>query len=169
MSRSESSCRIAEQSFERVCAGVGLFSGASTHERGVPAFWGPALAWIPGQSLPAAELVVVNANVITVQKTAPRAEAFAVSGGRFLAVGSTREVEPLVGKDTLALTLRTAPSFRASTTRTLTRARCIPRTRRWRPRSSAPSRFGRWMTSLRLFGARPRDAGRAAGYRAWLP
>ena len=67
--------------------------------------WGPALAWIPGQSLPAAELVVVNANVITVQKTAPRAEAFAVSGGRFLAVGSTREVEPLVGKDTLRLDL----------------------------------------------------------------
>ena len=36
------------------------------------------------------DLVVVNAKVYTVDPAAPRAEAFAVNGGRFIAVGSSR-------------------------------------------------------------------------------
>jgi predicted amidohydrolase YtcJ len=47
----------------------------------------------------------VNANVITVNKNAPRAEAFAVSGGRFQAVGTRRDVEPLIAKETVVLDL----------------------------------------------------------------
>ncbi len=47
-----------------------------------------------------ADLVVLNAKVYTVDARAPKAEAFAVKGGRFVAVGSSAEIKPLVGKGT---------------------------------------------------------------------
>ena len=47
-----------------------------------------------------ADLVVVNAKVYTVDSRQPTAEAFAVKGGRFLAVGSTAAIKGLVGKQT---------------------------------------------------------------------
>lgn len=47
-----------------------------------------------------ADLVVTNAKVCTVDDRMPRAEAFAVKNGRFIAVGSNEEVKGLVGKDT---------------------------------------------------------------------
>src|SRR5262249_36993011 len=46
------------------------------------------------------DLVVVNAKVYTVDAARPRAEAFAVRGGRFLAVGTTDEMKALAGKST---------------------------------------------------------------------
>jgi predicted amidohydrolase YtcJ len=46
------------------------------------------------------DLIVVNAKVYTMDARAPRAEAFAVSGGRFVAVGSTSDVRNLAGKNT---------------------------------------------------------------------
>jgi predicted amidohydrolase YtcJ len=46
------------------------------------------------------DLIVVNAKVYTMDTRAPRAEAFAVSGGRFVAVGSTSDVRNLAGKST---------------------------------------------------------------------
>src|SRR5215469_1962465 len=45
-----------------------------------------------------ADLVVLNAKVYTVDPSAPRAEAFAVRSGRFLAVGRTDEIRGLIGK-----------------------------------------------------------------------
>ena len=47
-----------------------------------------------------ADLVVFNAKVYTVDARAPRAEAFAVKAGRFVAVGSTQDMKALIGKDT---------------------------------------------------------------------
>jgi hypothetical protein len=47
-----------------------------------------------------ADLVVFNAKVYTVDDRAPRAEAFAVKGGRFAAVGSTSEIRALTAKGT---------------------------------------------------------------------
>src|SRR5437868_4438956 len=47
-----------------------------------------------------ADLVVFNAKVYTVDAGAPRAEAFALRGGRFIAVGSTEEIKGLIGKGT---------------------------------------------------------------------
>jgi predicted amidohydrolase YtcJ len=47
-----------------------------------------------------AELVVSHAHVVTVDARQPGAEAFAVRGGRFMAVGSEREVAALVGPAT---------------------------------------------------------------------
>jgi len=50
-----------------------------------------------------ADLVVVNARVITVDLENPRAEAFAVKGDRFIAVGTNSEIEKLIGEDTMVL------------------------------------------------------------------
>jgi predicted amidohydrolase YtcJ len=47
-----------------------------------------------------ADLVVVNARVYTVDSRVPRTEAFAVKGGRFVAVGKTSDITALVGKGT---------------------------------------------------------------------
>ena len=47
-----------------------------------------------------ADLVVFNAKVYTVDARVPKAEAFAVKGGRFLAVGSTSEMKSFAGKAT---------------------------------------------------------------------
>ena len=46
------------------------------------------------------DLIVINAKIYTMDARAPRAEAFAVSGGRFVAVGSTSDIRNLAGKNT---------------------------------------------------------------------
>src|SRR5579883_1084089 len=46
------------------------------------------------------DLVVFNAKVYTVDTNMPRAEAFAVKAGRFVAVGTTAEIKGLAGKRT---------------------------------------------------------------------
>src|SRR5262249_8050653 len=50
-----------------------------------------------------ADLVVFNAKVFTMDGRAPRAEAFAVKNGRFLAVGSTADIKGLIAKNTRQL------------------------------------------------------------------
>ncbi len=47
-----------------------------------------------------ADLVVFNAKVRTVDSRMPKADAFAVKGGRFIAVGSSPEMKGLIGKYT---------------------------------------------------------------------
>jgi predicted amidohydrolase YtcJ len=47
-----------------------------------------------------AGLVVFNAKVYTVDSRLPKAEAFAVRGGRFIVVGKSDEIKGLIGKDT---------------------------------------------------------------------
>jgi predicted amidohydrolase YtcJ len=47
-----------------------------------------------------ADLVVYNARVYTVDAGMPNAEAFAVKGGRFFAIGSTADIKGLIGKKT---------------------------------------------------------------------
>ena len=58
----------------------------------------------PGAAMAAAgdepDLVVLNANVWTVDARAPRAQAFAVKDSRFVAVGSSEEIRPLAGRRT---------------------------------------------------------------------
>ena len=46
------------------------------------------------------DLVVFNAKVFTVDPLLPRAQAFAVKGGRFVAVGATEDMKSLIGKST---------------------------------------------------------------------
>ena len=72
-----------------------------THRRGFLGLAGAAVAtgaWAAGREAP--ETVVVNANVLTVEPGAPRAQAFAVQGGRFVAVGTTAEIKALAGPRT---------------------------------------------------------------------
>jgi predicted amidohydrolase YtcJ len=49
------------------------------------------------------DLVVFNAEVYTIDPRAPKAEAFAVKGGRFVAIGSTADIKGLIGKKTPTL------------------------------------------------------------------
>jgi len=69
-------------------AGVAGAAGAGWAE--------PALASGPTE----ADLVVWNARVYTVDDAMPRAQAFAVKGSRFMAVGSNQEMKALVGPRT---------------------------------------------------------------------
>ncbi|THD52230.1 amidohydrolase [Phenylobacterium sp.] len=64
---------------------------------GLAAPWARAAA---GAASEDADLVVLNAKVLTVDAQAPRAQAFAVRGGRFIAVGRNEDIRPLIGKRT---------------------------------------------------------------------
>ena len=46
------------------------------------------------------ELVLLNARVLTMDDAQPLAEAFAVKAGRFLAIGSSAEIRPLIRRNT---------------------------------------------------------------------
>jgi predicted amidohydrolase YtcJ len=52
-----------------------------------------------------ADLVIRHANVLTMNAQRPRATAFAVRAGKFIAVGSEGDVQPLIGKSTEVLDL----------------------------------------------------------------
>ena len=68
-------------------------------------FWLVSVLALVGDAAPVADLVVVNAHVITVSNSNPRAEAFAVHGGKFLLVGAKGDVQALMGRDTVLLDL----------------------------------------------------------------
>lgn len=63
-----------------------------------------ACAGPPGPA--AADLVLVNGHVITVDTADTEAEAMAVKDGRIMAVGTTAEIEALAGADTRRIDLR---------------------------------------------------------------
>src|SRR6476660_8094958 len=64
-----------------------------------------ALASLPGraQTKPAADLIITNAKIWTVDKTRPHAEALAVLGDRIVAVGSAADVDTWHGPQTKVL------------------------------------------------------------------
>src|SRR5688572_9811092 len=79
---------------------MGLTAGtAAAAAFGVPWFTrtvGALAAAQPGN----ADLVVINANVYTVDSRLPKAQAFAVKNSRFMAIGTNDEIKSLAGKDT---------------------------------------------------------------------
>jgi predicted amidohydrolase YtcJ len=77
-------------------ASLAAFAGAPELVAGLQA--AQAQPAVSGGTSP--DLVVINAKVYTMDPRAPRAEAFAVSGGRFVAVGSTSDIRNLAGKNT---------------------------------------------------------------------
>ncbi len=82
---------------------VGLTGAGIAGVAGLPWLEGTAAAAQtpePGANSTDPDLVVLNAKVYTVDAARPRAEAFAVRGGRFLAVGTTDEIKALAGKNT---------------------------------------------------------------------
>jgi predicted amidohydrolase YtcJ len=78
---------------------MGLTAGAAAGAIGSPWF-GRTVAAVAGAEGGSADLVVTNAKVYTVDSRLPRAEAFAVKNGRFIAVGTNDEIRGLAGKDT---------------------------------------------------------------------
>ena len=78
--------------------GLAGLAGLATLGGTTAALTGAALAASsdPGK----ADLVVTNAKVYTVDAQMPRAEAFAVKDGRFLAVGTTADIKALAGRGT---------------------------------------------------------------------
>jgi predicted amidohydrolase YtcJ len=54
----------------------------------------------------AADLIVINANVLTVDKSKPYAQAFAVENGRFTAVGTNAEIRHLATASTKVIDLK---------------------------------------------------------------
>jgi predicted amidohydrolase YtcJ len=72
-------------------AGIAVIGGATALTR--PSW---AATSDPGK----ADLVVINAKVYTVDTAMPRAEAFAVKNGRFMAVGTTQDITGLIGRGT---------------------------------------------------------------------
>lgn len=78
-------------------ASLAALAGAPELMAGVPAEQAPQAAGGGGTS---PDLIVTNATVYTMDARAPRAEAFAVSGGRFVAVGTTSDIRNLAGTST---------------------------------------------------------------------
>ena len=78
---------------------MGLTVGAVAGTVGSPWF-SRTVAAAAGAEAGDADLVVTNAKVYSVDSRLPRAEAFAVSNGRFIAVGTNDEIAGLVGADT---------------------------------------------------------------------
>ncbi|HEY2905886.1 MAG TPA: amidohydrolase [Vicinamibacterales bacterium] len=76
--------------------GAGLVGGLAA----VPSFVATAAAAAPVAEARDADLVVLNAKVYTMDASMPQAEAFAVKGGRFAAIGSTAEIKALAGTST---------------------------------------------------------------------
>jgi predicted amidohydrolase YtcJ len=54
----------------------------------------------PAEQVGGPDLIVINADVRTVDSTTPHAEAFAIAAGRFVAVGSSSEILELAADDT---------------------------------------------------------------------
>jgi predicted amidohydrolase YtcJ len=78
-------------------AAVAGVAGAGALEAGSLFAQAPQIA-TTGSTSP--DLIVVNAKVYTMDTRAPRAEAFAVTGSRFTAVGATSDIRNLSGKNT---------------------------------------------------------------------
>ena len=84
---------------------INLTSAALAALTGAPELPGSAQSVPPARQAAAAggqdpDLIVINAKVYTMDTQAPRAEAFAITAGRFTAVGSTRDIRGVAGKNT---------------------------------------------------------------------
>lgn len=66
-------------------------------------FWLALTTQMLGGPASATDLVVLNADVYTVNPAAPKAQAFAVENGRFSAVGSNAEIRALADSDTVII------------------------------------------------------------------
>jgi predicted amidohydrolase YtcJ len=91
--------RHSRRSFLHVSgAAVAGLAGATSIELAALESQAAAQAGTSGGQDP--DLIVVNAKVYTMDSRSPRAEAFAVTGGRFTAVGSSNDIKGLAGKNT---------------------------------------------------------------------
>ncbi len=83
--------------------GLGAALAGATGFAGLDAFEAPEPPQVPQASPalgPGADLIVLNARVFTIDQAMPRAEAFAIKDGRFMAVGSTTAIRDLARPQT---------------------------------------------------------------------
>ena len=79
---------------------MGLTAGAVASAAFGTAWFSRAVAGVAAAQAGNADLIVVNANVYTVDSRMPKAVAFAVKNNRFIAIGTNDEIKGLAGKDT---------------------------------------------------------------------
>ena len=79
---------------------MGLTAGAIAATAFGPAWFSRAVGVVAAAQTGTADLIVVNANVYTVDSRMPKAVAFAVKNSRFIAVGTNDEIRGLAGKGT---------------------------------------------------------------------
>ena len=84
---------------------MGLTAGTVAAAFGSPWF-SRTVAAVAGAEAGDADLIVINANVYTVDSRLQKAAAFAVKNSRFIAVGSNDEIKGLAGKDTRTIDAR---------------------------------------------------------------
>jgi predicted amidohydrolase YtcJ len=84
---------------------MGLTAGSVVAAFGSPWF-SRTVSAVAGAEAGDADLIVINANVYTVDSRIPKAAAFAVKDTRFIAVGSNDEIKGLGGKDTKTIDAR---------------------------------------------------------------
>ena len=82
-------------------AGMGLLAGTLPKPLGTRE-WTRRLRALA----PEPDLIVVGARVYTMDSAAPRAEAFAIKDGRFIAIGSTADIRRLAGRRTATIDAR---------------------------------------------------------------
>ncbi|MDN5863909.1 MAG: amidohydrolase family protein [Gammaproteobacteria bacterium] len=70
---------------------------------------GPCPAWLSAcgtpPETPAADLVLYDASIVTLNEAQPKAQAMAIEGERIVAVGSNGEIKPYIGPSTQAIDL----------------------------------------------------------------
>jgi predicted amidohydrolase YtcJ len=86
------------QFINRTGAAAAALAGAASADLAALALDGSMQAATIGGQDP--DLIVLNAKVYTMDTRSPRAEAFAVTGGRFTAVGSSSDIKNLAGRNT---------------------------------------------------------------------
>src|SRR4029079_2024861 len=79
---------------------MGLTAGTVAAAAFGSAWFSRAVATVAAAQAGNADLIVVNANVSTVDARMPKAAALAVKNSRLIAVGTNDEIKGLVGKDT---------------------------------------------------------------------
>src|SRR5690349_14802084 len=84
---------------------MGLTAGAVASSFGAPWF-NRAVAAVAAADAGNADLIVINANVYTLDARMPKASGFAVKNGRFIALGSNDEIKGLTGADTRTIDAR---------------------------------------------------------------
>ncbi len=82
--------------------GAALAGVAGLDRSGLGAIAGAAAQPAAGPGV-VADMIVINARVLTIDPSMPRADAFAIKDGRFLAVGSNADIKNLAGPSTRQL------------------------------------------------------------------
>src|SRR5262245_57632703 len=63
-------------------------------------------SWLRAATSDSPDLIILNATVWTLDSALPKAEAFAIHNGKFVALGTTEEIRSLAGKQTRTLDAR---------------------------------------------------------------